>query len=622
MKKILTILLCFGWGFAFSQNQPVYERAWGTYFGGQHTLLADSAIDNGGNSYLVGMVSGDATYLNNFTTLGTQQPDFAGGVSDGFIAKFTPDGLLEWCTYFGGSEADYIYSVTIDGNGNIVVGGNTGSAGLATSGVHQTTLAGGGDAFVAKFGATGILIWCTYYGGDQSEYLRNVDTDSEGNIYIGGHTSSPTGIATAGTFHPEHTFVEPDQMGFIAKLNENGLREWGSYYGSNIYDENLILTDHSTISAIAVNDSGVFVTGEAYESPNNIFYFATPNAHQPTAGGAGGTGIDLYLSKFHLDNGQREWSTYYGGSSVEFGIMHPGNDFTRHRKNLVASTNYVYLGGGTWSNNNIATVGSFKPSKTTIVSQFITKFDMQGLRMWGTYLGESNITMTTLDHNLSSLPANSRFMYYPSLIQLSLDKQGNVMASGSTIMDDLSSEGSYQETRNEDCNCTDAYMTKISSDGSSLIYGTYYGGEYNDTAAKTFFEGDNFYMAGQTQSYFDIATPGSFQEELDFLENNPTEFPTNAFLVKFSPPTASIDEMAASKSLVYPNPSSGSFMVNLNENYIDGELQLYDLNGKLVHSQGIGSITSQVEVSGNLKGVYLLKISNKNLYHVKKIIIE
>lgn len=619
MKETLTILLCFGWWFASAQTEAVYERAWGTYFGGQDTYVIDSAIDNAGNSYLVGTVTGDGNYLSNFTTAGAHQPEYGGGSTDGFIAKFNPEGLLVWNTYFGGRNEDIIYSVAIDANGYVVVGGNTSSDGLATSGVHQTALAGGRDAFVAKFEETGALVWCTYYGGEQNEILRGLDTDTDGNVYIGGNTWSSSGIATPGTFHPEHIFVNPDQMGFIAKFDGNGLRQWGTYYGNNSYNLAGELEDHSTISAISVNQSGVFVTGEVYQDSTDIYYFGTPNSHQPTDGGA----FDVYLSKFHPNNGQREWSTYYGGSSVENGILTSGHDYVQDRHNLVASENYVYLGGSTWSNNNIATAESFKPNKTALVSHFITKFNMQGNRMWGTYLGESNIAQTTIVH---SLPSTSSYLYnyYPSQISLSLDKAENVIASGSTIMEGLASEGSYQETKNEDCNCTDGYTTKISSDGTSLIYGTYYGGEYNETAAKTHFQADDFYIAGQTQSYTDIATTGSFQEELNFLESTNNPLPSNAYLVKFRPPEISVDDIATSKSLIYPNPNNGSFFLNLNENYVDGELFLYDLNGRLVHNQNIRSISTHVQVSTSLKGVYLLKIvgGNRNNYHVQKIIIK
>lgn len=626
MKKTATIIfLCFGWLFTTAQNNVEYERVWATYFGGQNTAFTDSAIDIYGNVYAAGRVYKDdeSGYLNSFTTPEAHQPEHGGGVTDGIIAKFSPDGLLVWATYFGGENNDYIYSVAVDREGNLVVGGITGSNGLATSGVHQSSIAGGQDAFIAKFQTTGELLWCTYYGGSQEEFLRGLDTDTYGNIYIGGSTLSPSGISTPGTFHPEHLFESQNPTGFLAKFNEFGQQEWGTYYGNVSYDETNQLDDLSYLSAIAVNDSGLFVTGEVYQTTTD-YYFATPDAHQPVTGGSGGVGHDVYLSKFSLDNGQREWSTYYGGSALEYGVIlqSSSEDIVRNRHNLVASDNYVYLGGGTWSNNNIATTESYKPNKTGIVSHFIAKFDNQGNRIWGTYLGELNIPQTQIEYVLPS-SYSPLFNFYPSRISLSLDKDENVVASGSTIMNDLSSEGSHQETRNTNCNCTDAYTVRISSDGTNLIYGTYYGGGFNETATKTLFHNQDFYIIGTTQSLYDISTPDSFQEGLDFLINTDNIRSFNGFLAKFSHPL-STDESNLSKSVVYPNPNSGDFFVSLNENYINGELLLYNLNGKLVYTAKIDNTISYIQTNILTKGVYLLKIvgNRQNIYHLQKIIID
>lgn len=629
-KFTTAILLCFGWLFTTAQNNPAYERVWATYFGGQNTAVIDSAIDENGYIYMAGYVSKDdeSNYLDNFTTSGAYQTQYGGGVTDGFLAKFSSEGLLIWATYFGGNNSDWIFSVAITEDRYIIIGGTTGSSGLATLGTHQNTFAGEQDVFIAKFHDTGELMWCTYYGGEKHEFLRDLDTDIRGNIYITGQTQSPTGIATSGTFQSEYVFPEGDSYqntNFVAKFDKFGQREWGTYYGDDTYDENGQIVNNSVLSAIAVNGSGVFVTGEVYQTSNSNYYFGTPNSHQPIVAGATGAGHEMFLSKFDLDNGQREWSTYYGGSGLEYGIsLQSGEDFTRNRHNLVASENYVYLAGSTWSNNNIATSGSLNPNKTSILAHFIAKFDNLGNRIWGTYLGEANIAQTQIEYALSFFNP-PLFNFYPMRIALSLDEDENVIASGSTVINNLSSDESYQQTKNTNCNCTDAYSTKISSDGTNLIYGTYYGGEYNETATKTLSFGDDFYITGTTQSYYDIATSDSFQEELNFMTATNNPLPFNGFLAKFSPlPPLSTNEINTSKSLIYPNPNNGSFFVNLNENYISGELFLYDLNGKLVYNTKIDNITTHIQTGILLKGVYLLRINSnrQDISHFQKIIIE
>ena len=55
-------------------------------------------------------------------------------------------------TYLGGSDYDWIYTISIDSSGNVYVAGYTSSTDFPiTSGAFQTTNAGGDEAFVSKF---------------------------------------------------------------------------------------------------------------------------------------------------------------------------------------------------------------------------------------------------------------------------------------------------------------------------------------------------------------------------------------------------------------------------------------------------------------------------------------
>ncbi|MBA3899628.1 MAG: SBBP repeat-containing protein, partial [Bacteroidetes bacterium] len=74
--------------------------------------------------------------------------------------------------------------------------------------------------------------WGTYYGGNSSEVISAVSSDSLGNIYIAGRTSSTNNIATIGAHQVNlaSTFTIPTDA-FVAKLNHTGNRIWGTYYG-------------------------------------------------------------------------------------------------------------------------------------------------------------------------------------------------------------------------------------------------------------------------------------------------------------------------------------------------------------------------------------------------------
>jgi Secretion system C-terminal sorting domain len=72
---------------------------------------------------------------------------------------------------------------------------------------------------------------------------------------------------------------------------------------------------------------------------------------------------------------------------------------------------------------------------------------------------------------------------------------------------------------------------------------------------------------------------------------------------------------------IYPNPSKGSFMVNLKSFDENTTLNILDILGKEVISKTITSTSTLVNIT-NKKGVYFLKIQSKKGTTVKKIIID
>ena len=367
---------------------------WATYYGGSLNDGCDAiACDTNGNV----CVSGGTASLGNIASSGAWQTMNNGG-GDAFIAKFNSSGIRQWATYYGGSEVEEAYDISIDINGNILASGVTGSnSGIATSGAWQTTFSGGNglDCFIVKFNATGILQWGTYYGGSSSDYNYGIATDLNGNVVITGFTSSTTGIATSGAY--QTVFAGGSDV-FLAKFNSSGALQWATYYGSNLQEHGFALICDSIgnilITGVTVSTYGLFTTG----------------AYQSTFGGA----HDAFIIKFNAV-GIPQWGTYFGGPNDEYGEG-IGIDLNGD----------VLVTGWTSSSSGVATIGAYQTILGGGPDAFLTKFSASGVIQWATYFGS---TGTEFAFDVCS------------------DKVGNVLACGWTNSSSgIATSGAWQTT--------------------------------------------------------------------------------------------------------------------------------------------------------------------------------
>ncbi|MCK9613497.1 MAG: SBBP repeat-containing protein [Bacteroidales bacterium] len=203
-------------------------RQWGTYYGGSGSDRGQGiSCDASGNVF----VTGDAGSYTGIATSGSHQETYAGYL-DAFVVKFNTNGVRQWGTYYGGSGTDFGYGISCDGDGYVFITGvTTSEEGIATSGAHQETFAGGTDAFVVKFNSNGVSQWGTYYGGSGQEKTLRITCDAGGNVFVTGRTASATGIAASGA-HQE-TLAGNDA--FVAKFSTYAIIEEDVFLSIIIY---------------------------------------------------------------------------------------------------------------------------------------------------------------------------------------------------------------------------------------------------------------------------------------------------------------------------------------------------------------------------------------------------
>lgn len=314
-----------------------------TYLGGQGADRGNSiAVDAQGNAYVTG-----STRSSNFpvtsgvidTTCGTdgacnprgEPPIHAIGCLHR-QAHF--GGQLAYSTYVGDSESDFGTGIAVDALGSAYVTGSTTSRNFPTTpGVFQPQCEGGGsciqDAFVLRINGTASeLIYSTFLGGTNVDSAHSIAIDVNSGLasaaYITGITQSADFPTTPGAFQPQWTgggVVGSDA--FVTKLDAQGRTLlYSSFLGGSNYDN---------ASDIAVDaDGAAYVIG----TTTSADFPTTAGALDTTCGSDGAcnsTGTqryaDVFVSKFNAQGSGLVYSTFLGGSEIEFA----GGRRVRHR---------------------------------------------------------------------------------------------------------------------------------------------------------------------------------------------------------------------------------------------------------------------------------------------------
>ncbi|MCK4614481.1 MAG: DUF2341 domain-containing protein, partial [Thermoplasmata archaeon] len=158
----------------------------------------------------------------------------------------TPCDELYYSTFLGGSGDDGGKAITVDSNGNAYVTGYTSSSNFpTTSGAYDTTYNCGYDAFVSKLNSAGnSLLYSTFIGGSGYDEGRGIAVDTNGNVYVTGHTFS----SNFPTVNAYDSSLSGDRDAFVVKLNaEQGyIIGW---WNSNWLYRKKITIDHTNVDS-------------------------------------------------------------------------------------------------------------------------------------------------------------------------------------------------------------------------------------------------------------------------------------------------------------------------------------------------------------------------------------
>jgi hypothetical protein len=342
-----------------------------------------------------------------------------------------------------------------------------GALALTTTGTAPTT-APSSDAPDLRFS--------TYLGGSAMDVGSAIAVDADGYVYVAGQTLSDD----FPTLNPAQDRQGGPLFGadaFVAKLSPNGdSLVWATYLGGSMGEE--------LVSDLVVDGQGrVYVAGST-TAPD----FPRQN---PLRGYQGGDqlGTDGFVVRLSTDGTTLDFATYLGGAgddAVTALALGPDGD--------------VVVAGTTTSDDFPATLGVVQPERagqegaTARTDAFIARLDADDARLvYATYLGGTG----------QEIPSG-----------LAVDATGRAWVTGLTTSFDFPTQNALQTTFAGPIRAMegDAFVARLSADGTALDVATYLGGSQDDQPTGLALDADGrVVITGWTESPDFPTTPGAYQ---------------------------------------------------------------------------------------------------------------
>jgi hypothetical protein len=406
-----------------------------TFLGGSRMdWVKKVAVDGSGRAYLTG-----DTMSTDFPVKDAIQPTYGGGYWNAFVTRLNASGTaLEYSTYLAGSQGSVAYGIAVDGEGHAYVTGRFSGDDFPMVDPLFTDTCTGEEcvgAFVSKVSADGsALVYSTYFPAR----VDSIAADPPGNVYLTGYAGEFDDLPTVNALQSErHGKLDA----FVTTLSPDGSAVlYSTFLGGSLNDVG---------NGIAVDETGnIYVVGYTLSTD-----FPTVNAFQPAL--ANPDTYDGFVAKLTPDGSALVYSTYLGGSRTDYA-------------NGIAADNSgnTYVTGSTDS-KDFPTVHALFASYPPPPNAFVAKLDPAGSVVYSTYLGGRR----------------SEGAY-----EIAVDASGQACVAGATNSPDFPVADAIQPTWGGGWMwflgyLSDAFVTKLTADGSALVYSTYLGGSDGSDSA-------------------------------------------------------------------------------------------------------------------------------------------
>lgn len=329
-----------------------------------------------------------------------------------------------------------------------------------------------------------VLEFSTYSGSTVDNFGYTATYDDMGFLYAGSTVFGPGYPTTVGAYQLNYANSSSGTDIAITKYDTTGTQRLFSTYLGGVFDE----LPHSMI-VNSLNELFIFGTTGSSDFP------ITLNAYQPyfnggTAFSPSGIGVnfpqgtDIFVSRISTDGGDLLASTFIGGSgndglNVNTELKYNYADEVRGEIDI-DNQNNVYISTCT-NSGDFPTFGSVQNNIGGGQDGCIVKLDNQlSSIIWSTFLGGSKAD---------------------AIYSLALSETGDLYVTGGTNSINFPILNSAYQSTLQDSLYPDAFVTKISSNGTQILSSTYYGTEaYDQSYFVEVGNNSDVFLFGQTNA--------------------------------------------------------------------------------------------------------------------------
>lgn len=534
------------------------------------------------------------------------------------VSSQTPDWI--WAKTSSACNSSKTNDVARDSHGNIIVVGYFQSASISFDGI---TLIGNNtsvDLFIVKYDPSGSVLWAKSVYNTGMDIAQQVEVDGNDNIIIAGRTSSSSLTFGTTTLTNTSGFNSP----FVVKYNSAGNVIWAK---------------------IAVCQSHAYALALAIDGNNNIFvsgYFSGMSIGFGTQIVYGGFSEDIFLTKYD-SNGNVVWAKGEGSDYQEWCVS----------LSVDGSGNLLMTG---IFNSSSLMFGSTTLTNAGQQDAFIVKYNNDGTVLWAKQAGGTlddypggivadaigNVyligTYKSSSINFGITTLNNSYLNYEDVFLAKFNSSGVVQwaqkiwgygtETGSAIARDLNGyiyiSGFFSDaTLNfgsislTNVNPNDIFVAKFDSIGTVKWAQAGKGTDDEFVSSICTDASGNAFVAGDFQS--PTLTFGSCV----LTHTNPINNFPNMYVAKVGAPNGVNDNKINKYALkIFPNPLKEKLHVDIQENFNEMTLLIYDLFGKEIKRIKFNKMTNELDLSNLTYGVYFVTIIINNDILNYKIVKE